>query len=303
MFFIEYILPILSLLISIISTILAFKANIKSKEANEISKESNSISKEAKNISQKANEIAEKSLNVQIVPEIELTKLELDPQNVKIYGGNNISWTGKKDLPDELYEIILKLARTNSIMIFDNKEYLLINLCYENTAKDDVGIIFDALCYEGKCTKNSITELSILKAYSLLNPTIPFEPDMGLNIHIDINTSTITIPIAYACPSNLYSSLNLGSIAQIAGQTTEKINLISNPNMAGKIISFVETAYLIKCLTPNNDKFLYTLYVKRDETGRLKIPHIYKGEQQYNNHYNEAKKRIGREIQIIDNNQ
>lgn len=299
MFFIDYILPILSFFIAIISVILAFKANIKSNEANEISRESNLISKEAKNISQKANEIAEKSLNVQIAPEIELTKLELNPQNVKIYGGNNISWIGKKDLPDKLYKIISKTARTDSIMVLENKEYLLINLCYENTAKDDVGIILDAFCFEGKCVKNSIAELSILKAYSLLNPTIPFEPDIRLNIHIDINTSTITIPIAYACPSNLYSSLNLGSIAQMASQTTEKINLIDNPDMAGKIIGFVETAYLIKCLTPNNDEFLYTLYIKRDENGRLKVPHIYKGEQQYNDHYIEAKNRIGKEIQVI----
>ena len=85
----------------------------------------------------------------------------------------------------------------------------------------------------------------------------------------------------------------------MASQTTEKINLIDNPDMAGKIIGFVETAYLIKCLTPNNDEFLYTLYIKRDENGRLKVPHIYKGEQQYNDHYIEAKNRIGKEIQVI----
>lgn len=93
-------------------------------------------------------------------------------------------------------------------------------------------------------------------------------------IIFSFKTSTITIPIAYACPNNLYSSLNPGSIAQMASETSEKINLIDSPYQAGKVIGFVETAYLIKCLTPNNDEFLYTLFIKRDDNGRLKTSHI-----------------------------
>ncbi len=303
MIFVNYIIPIISVIASIFSAIFAYKANTKAKEANEISKDAKNISEKANTISEEANIIAMKALDLQMAPEIRLTKLELDPQKVKVFGGNNIAWIGKNELTDELYKIISESARTDSIIVINNKEYLLINLCYETTSKSDVGIILDAFCFEAECTKNSITELSILKAYSLLNPTIPFEPDIKLNIHIDINTSTITIPIAYACPSNLYSSLNLGSIAKIAKEFTEKINLINTPDMAGKIIGFVETAYLIKCITPNNDEFLYTLYIKRDEDGRLKTPHIYRGEEKYNQYYNIAKDRIGKEIQAIDNTQ
>ena len=303
MIFINYVIPIISVIASILSAIFAYKANTKAKEANDISKEAKNISEKANNISEEANAIAIKALDIQMAPEIKLTKLELDPQKVKVFGGSNIAWIGKNELTDELYRIISKSARKDSVVIINNIEYLLINLCYENTSKNDMGIILDAFCFEAECTKNSIAELSILKAYSLLNPTIPFEPDIKLNIHIDINTSTITIPIAYACPSNLYSSLNLGSIAKIAKEFTEKINLINTPDMAGKIIGFVETAYLIKCITPNNDEFLYTLYIKRDEDGRLKTPHIYRGEEKYNQYYNIAKDRIGKEIQAIDNTQ
>lgn len=303
MIVINYIVPIISVIASVLSAIFAYKANTKAKEANEISKDAKNISEKANAISEEANTIAMKALDIQMAPEIELTKLELDPQKVKVFGGKNIAWVGKNELTDELYKIILKSARTDSIVVINNKEYLLINLCYENTTKSDIGIVLDAFCFEAECKKNSIAELSIIKAYSLLNPTIPFEPDIQLNIHIDINIPTITIPIAYACPANLYSSLNLGSIAQIAKESSEKINLINIPDMAGKIIGFVETAYLIKCLTPNNDEFLYTLYIKRDEDGRLKTPHIYRGEEKYNHYYNIAKKRIGKEIQAIDNTQ
>ncbi len=303
MIFINYVIPIISVIASILSAIFAYKANTKAKEANDISKEAKNISEKANNISEEANAIAIKALDIQMAPEIKLTKLELDPQKVKVFGGSNIAWIGKNELTDELYIIISKSARKDSVVIINNIEYLLINLCYENTSKNDMGIILDAFCFEAECTKNSIAELSILKAYSLLNPTIPFEPDILLNVHIDINTSTITIPIAYACPSNLYSSLNLGSIAQIAKENTEKINLINTPDMAGKIIGFVETAYLIKCVTPNNDEFLYTLYIKRDEDGRLKKPHIYRGDEKYSHYYNIAKERIGKEIQTVDKTQ
>lgn len=209
----------------------------------------------------------------------------------------------KNDLTEELYGIIIKSARMNSIVVFDQKEYLLVNLCYKDTPKDDIGIVINALCFEANCAKNQITELSILKAYSLLNPTLPFETDMQLNIHIDVTSSTIRIPVAYACPINLYSSLNLGSIAQIANEMTEKINLMDSPYKAGKIIGFVETAYLIKCLTSNNDEFLFTLYIKRDEDGRLKTSQIVRGDEKYNMYYNKAKERIGREIQVISTDQ
>lgn len=173
MFFINFILPIFSFIIACISAILAFVTYKKYKEANKISQEANKFAKEANRFAREANEIAKKSLNTQIAPEIKLTKFGLDPTKVRVYGGNNISWIGKNNIPDELYKTILNSPRTNSITMIDDKKYLLINLCYKNTAKDDMGIV-DAFYMELECTKNQVAELSILKAYSLLNSTTPF---------------------------------------------------------------------------------------------------------------------------------
>lgn len=296
MFFINFILPIFSFIIACISAILAFVTYKKYKEANKISQEANKFAKEANRFAREANEIAKKSLNTQIAPEIKLTKFGLDPTKVRVYGGNNISWIGKNNIPDELYKTILNSPRTNSITMIDDKKYLLINLCYKNTAKDDMGIV-DAFYMELECTKNQVAELSILKAYSLLNSTTPFGIDVQIDTHIEVQNSNITIPIVYACPSDLDSSLRLGNIAKIAKETTDRINLLDSPSMAGRFIGFIETAYLIKCRTCSNDEFLFSLYMKKDESGRLQTSYVRGGDEIYYEKYEEAKKNFGKEIQ------
>ena len=306
MYFTDFILPILSFIIACISAILAFvtykkykEANKLSEEANMFAREANMFAREANMFAREANEIAKKSLNTQIAPEIKLTKLGLDPGKVRVYGGKNISWIGKNNIPKNLYRTILNSARTISITIINDKKYLLINLCYENTPKDDMGIVVNAFYLELECTKNPVDELSIFKAYSLLNPTTPFGTDIQVDAHIDLQNSNITIPIIYACPSNLDSSLNLGNIAKIAKETTDKINLIDSPSMAGKLISFIETAYLIKCRTSSNDEFLFSLYMKKDENGRLQASYMREGDEIYNEKYKKAKKIAGKEIQQL----
>ena len=300
MFFVDYILPILSFLIATLSAILAFKANRKSQEANNLAEKANKISEEANILSKRTNEIAEKSLYAQIAPEIKLTKLGLDPTKVKVYGGDNITWDGKDNIPDKIYKTILNTVRTNSIVIIDDKKYLLINLCYKDTAKDDIGLVVDAFYFEMEFTKNQIDELMILKAYSLLDSETPFGIDVKINTHIDVQTSTITIPIAYACPANRESSLNLGSIAKMAKETTEKIDLIKTPSKAKQIIYFLETAYLIKCRTFNNHEFLFSLYMKKDNvSGELETLSQCGSDELYNEKYKKAKENAHKEIQQL----
>ena len=144
MYFVDCILSILSIIVACISAILSFLTYKKYKKANEIAEEANVIAKEAHKFAKEANVIAMKSLNAQIAPEIKLTKLGVDPTKIKVYGGENITWIGKTNLPDELYQIIINSARTDSMVIIDNTKYLLINLCYKDTTKDNIGIILDA---------------------------------------------------------------------------------------------------------------------------------------------------------------
>lgn len=283
--FVDYVLPVLSFIIALFSVTLAFMANRKSQEAN--------------NLAKKANEIAEESLYNQRAPEIRVSKLGIDPTKVKVYGGDNITWIGKTNLPDELYKIILNSARTNSITIIDNTKYLLINLCYKDTAKDNIGIVLDAFYFELECTKNQVAELMILKAYSLLDSETPFGIDVQINTHIDVQTSTITIPIAYACPENRESSLNLGNIAKMAKEATKKIDLMKKLSESKKYISFFETAYLIKCRTLNNDVFLFSLYMGKNDRDELETVSMLRGDGLYNERYKQAKEKAGKEIQQL----
>ncbi len=302
MFFIKFILPILSFIIACISAILTFVTYKKYKEANKISEEANRFAKEANKFAREANEIAEKSLYNQIAPEIKLTKLGVDPTKVEVYGGDNITWSGKKEIPNNIYRVILNSTRTSSFAMINNKKYLLINLCYKDTAKDNIGVVINAFYLELECTKNQVTELMVLKAYSLLDSETPFGIDVQINSHIDVHASTITIPIAYACPANRESSLNLGIIAEIAQDqdTTEKIDLLETPSKAKQIIHFIETAYLIKCRTFNNDEFLFSLYMKKDnESGELQTLSICRSDELYNEKYKEAKRNAHKEIQQV----
>lgn len=107
MYFVDCILPILSLIVASISAILTFVTYKKYKKANEIAEEANRFAEEANKFAKEANEISMKSLNAQIAPEIKLTKLGIDPTKVKVYGGENITWIGKTNLPNELYQIII----------------------------------------------------------------------------------------------------------------------------------------------------------------------------------------------------
>lgn len=75
--------------------------------------------------------------------------------------------------------------------------------------------------------------------------------------------------------------------------------MLDSPSMAGRFIGFIETAYLIKCRTFSNDEFLFSLYMKKDESGRLQTSYVRGGDEIYNEKYEEAKKCAGKEIQQL----
>lgn len=292
MIFTDYVLPFLSLMTSIISVIIAYKAISVSKAAKVISEESNSIAKDA-------NNIANRTLNYKIAPQIELTKLELNPTNVKVYGGKNIAWEGKDNLSEELYQKINGLALSNILTTIEGKEYLLVNLCYNDTPKDDIGLILGAFTFEAEYTGTRIAEISVDRVYSLLNSKEPFMSGMKLDIRKNITQPKITLTMAYACPYNLPSSLNLANIASLAKNTVSNINLLETPERVGEIIGFMETSYLVKCITATNDEFFYTIYIKRNNFGRMEVGQIYRGYEKYKEYCIKATEDAGRDIESI----
>lgn len=292
MIFINYILPVLSLLVSIVSAIIAYKAVSVSKEAKVISEEANSIANNA-------NDIANRSLNHQIAPQIELTKLELNPTAVKVYGGKNIAWEGKSDLSDEIYQKIKELALSNILTVIDGKEYLLVNLCYSDTPKDDIGLILGAFTFEAEYEGTRIAEIFVDRVYSLLNSKEPFMSGMKLDIRKSITQHKITLTMAYACPYNFPSSLNLANIASLAKNTVSNINLLETPERVAEIIGFMETSYLLRCITADNDEFFYTIYIKRNNFGRMEAGQIYRGFEKYKEYCTNATEDAGRQIESI----
>lgn len=292
MIFKDYVLPILSFLVSVISAMVAYKAFSVSKAAKLISQESNSIAKDA-------NNIANRSLNFQIAPQIKLTKLELNPEKVKVFGGKNIAWDGKFDLTDDLYQNIKNLALSNILTIIDGKEYLLVNLCYSDTPKEDIGLILGAFTFEAEYNGTRIAEFSVDRVYSLLNPKEPFMSDMVLDVRKNITKPKIALTMAYACPYNFPSSLNLANIASLSKNTTGNINLLETPERVGEIIGFMETSYLIKCTTATDNEFFYTLHIKRNNLGRMEVSDIYSGYEKYKEYCNKATENAGKKIESI----
>ena len=270
------------LLVSILSAIIAYKANINSR---------------------KANKIAQESMNFQIAPKnINFTKLELDPSKVKVFGGHNVAWSGKDNLSKELYEQIINLAYSNTLTEIDGNEYLFINLCRKDTLQEDIALVLNAFCFEVKYSGEFlINKLSVERVYSLLDSKSPFQPNMKLNVHKNITGTTITVPIAYAYSFTASASLNLPQIAEISNNKENIINLVDRPEEAGKIIGFVETAYLIKCTTNIGKEFFFTLHMERN-SNKLEYQ-IYLGQEQYKQYRNIATKRIKRRIESIANEQ
>ncbi len=164
---------------------------------------------------------------------------------------------------------------------------------------DDIGLILGAFTFEAEYTGTRIAEISVDRAYSLLNPKEPFMSDMKMDIRKNITQSKITFNIAYACPYNFPSSLNLANIALLAANTVDNINLLETPERVGEIIGFMETSYLIKCITAANDEFYYTICIKQNNFGRMEAGQIYRGYEKYKEFCIKATEGAGRRIESV----
>lgn len=235
----------------------------------------------AVSLSKEANEISKQMRDDAQRPRLEFVSLSLDPQNVYVYGGRNITWAEKLPLRDDLFEVIEDSFRSGSTVKFAvnegdiPQEYLLVNLCKEGSPREDIGLILNAVTFtvENQNTDNPINALTIKESYSMINNNEPFPLDMELdNSAISIHENCFSIHLAYACCFNQPSSLNLAGIAAIkASGETEIINLIESPERAGEIIAFADTAYLFSCNAADGQTYEFSMAISRDpSTGNLK---------------------------------
>lgn len=289
--FFEFLNPILPF----VAIVISICALIRSGKANKIANDANEISNQMRDDTQR--------------PRLKLVSLSLDPQNVHIYGGKNITWAGKLPLRDDLFNVIKDSFRSDSVVEFKvekeaaPQEYLLVNLCKEDSQREDVGLILNAITFsvENQNTDHLISELTIEKAYSMISNSKPFPLDMKLrNSTITIHENPFSVNLAYACCHYESSSLNLGGIAGIkASGETDIINLIDSPERAGEIIAFADTAYLFSCKTTSGQRYEFSLVIsKNPSTGNLKDHFIYYKREEFDKRAAAASERANKKVVI-----
>lgn len=289
--FFEFLNPILPF----VAIVISICALIRSGKANKIANDANEISNQMRDDTQR--------------PRLKLVSLSLDPQNVHIYGGKNITWAGKLPLRDDLFNVIKDSFRSDSVVTFKvekeaaPQEYLLINLCGKDSQREDIGLILNAITFsvENQNTDNPISEITIEKAYSMISNSKPFPLDMKLrNSTITIHENPFSVNLAYACCHYESSSLNLGGIAGIkASGETDIINLIDSPERAGEIIAFADTAYLFSCKTTSGQRYEFSLVIsKNPSTGNLKDHFIYYKREEFDKRAAAASERANKKVVI-----
>ena len=219
-----------------------------------------------------------------VKPDIIMTALGVDFSKFKVYGGKNVSIKKKTKLKSEQIQKIQETASSLTFQNINNEIYLLINLCHQSTSPDDIILALNVLEIELKNKGKRVIEIEIQKVFSMIYSNA----FMGatLNAKTDIYEDTdakFTIKVAYACPHNEASSLNLYSIADMAteiatiiGANKKYLNLLdsSNQDKAKKVLMFTETAYLFRLMDSEYNPHYCTIYMKRHGDSLLIKPII-----------------------------
>jgi len=162
-------------------------------------------------------------------PILLLSSIMLEIDKVKVYGGKNISWTGKQKFPDNYLGIIERTSKSNSYEDFNDVHYLLINSCSSDTSSDDIGLILNVLNFSIENNGVQVSELSIKRGYSITNDKEPLA-GMTINVKIPVKNDVISIPIAYVYPYYAMSSMNLGNIAKLTESDDKSSIVLYNRN-------------------------------------------------------------------------
>jgi hypothetical protein len=194
-------------------------------------------------------------------------------------------------------ETILESTLTTSLRYFDKKQYLLINLCSKDTDYESIGLVLNAGTFSLRQAENSpadIQEMKIMEAYSMMSSDEFYPFDLTFHTQMAISGSSLSIPLAYACPHDIKPSLKLSNIANLATtKSTDTLDIASSKDLADLYIAFTETGYVLTCETENNEEFEYTLYLNRDaESGVLERFKITNGRELFDKQLNSAIERV-----------
>lgn len=237
--------------------------------------------------------------------QMKLMRFEATYSKVQGCGGANIIWDGLMPITDNLWAEICETKRSFNSITYEGKQYMLINLCYQHTKKKDTIIVFHSLECEAESSIN-ISDIYLERVYSIYfnganNIKSFFDEKMYVDTYISVNSKRITIPIAYACDQNTPAYVLLSNFTTNTGMKNKEINPFESPDseMDGKIIGFAEIAYLVKFITDTKEEFFCTLYM--NYTNDKMQFDLQLGEETYIKHYENAKKKLRREIELWRN--
>jgi len=216
-------------------------------------------------------------------PKLTLSGLYLSPNDVQIYTGTNVGWNNTQPITDEHINLVLnpKYLRKETLLDHNGKNYIFINRYprYSEEDIDNVVLAFDVLNLKIDFgNSNQICKLRMSKAYSMMSGIDSFGNDMKLNIDIPIDKPSLEIPIAYAFLNSRKTLMNLHGINKLAKSGIKKtIDFLNSGITARKYLNFVENAYLLECITSDNDVYYYTLLLKINDNKTFNSSKIYNG--------------------------
>ncbi|MCL2771716.1 MAG: hypothetical protein FWD71_00060 [Oscillospiraceae bacterium] len=262
----------------------------------------------------KRDEKTDKSSYEKCRPEVELSSLTLYPNEFEVYVGEKVEWWKgasrpefdksiigqrnkyERDEKDEnknktYIKIIEDRIRKDTVLRHENskgteKEYMFINLCKESdfgNLANDVVLAFDVLKFRLKFNNNKVDKVRIKKAYSMIKEDESFGNDIKINVTFPVSGDFLEIPVAYAYINLETSSVKINNIyTKLAEQGKKEIDFLQSRNNAGDYIGFIETAYLIECLTTDDEVYEYSLFLEVDKSGWLIPRKIRNGDNFFN---------------------
>jgi len=244
-------------------------------------------------------------------PKVTLKSITLDPNKPPIFykGDLKRSYGKAKKITDEERKILSSTLRKNTIIPYNGKTYMLINLCGQNKSNENIKpdyketiLAFDVLEIEMEFGNNRISELTITEGFSLsrVNNNKSYGTDIKLNVNIPINGgNSLIVPLAYA--TNDDSSLKLEGIYDlVTSGCKESIDFLRARKEAGMYIGFSRSAYLLRFETIDDDDYYYTLFLEVDNDGILVSSKLHNGRKLFDKEAKKARRLAGDDVVIYD---
>lgn len=188
-------------------------------------------------------------------PQIRLESICHDPNKMTVYAPTKKKWTSAELHTPEVKEFIEETADTICVREFQDRKYLVMNICKKNYEEADVIVLCNPIELSIKNMRDHVSRLKIMKAYSAINGGMDLLSEKRFNaILYPDNDQRITLNIMYISEQNSGASINIDEIhSSFENRKPNKgiirIEVDKNAGMdkAGDLIAFTDSSYLMYC--------------------------------------------------------